>query len=136
MEGIDDILVMLQPIAGNDCGAAAAERGIVGFDELALVHHFQGFVTRQNRLLRRRAHIGEDQPIAFLDGIPGLAHFIAKESAFRLAGLFETMALGIKKPAVIAAAYATLFHLPIIERRAAMRAARMDEAGLARPVSK
>src|SRR3954454_23199021 len=46
------------------------------------------------------------------------------------------MALGIKKPAVIAAAYATLFHLPIIERRAAMRAARMDEAGLARPVSK
>ena len=112
---------------GNDRRPAAAERGIVCFDELALVHHFETFVARQHRLALGRPHIGEDQPVALLDRIPGLAHLLAKQAAVRLAGLLKAMALRVEQPAVIAAADAALLDLAVIERRAAMAAARVDE---------
>ena len=69
--GIDHVLEMLQPVAGNDGRAAAADRAVVGLDELAVVHLFQAFVARQHRLFLGRSHIGEDQPVAFLTGYQG-----------------------------------------------------------------
>ena len=50
--GVDHVFKMLQPVAGNDRGPAAAERGIVRLDELAVVHLFQAFVARQDRPFR------------------------------------------------------------------------------------
>src|SRR6185312_270265 len=96
---VDDVLKMLQPVAGNDIGPAAADRRIIGLDELAIVHVFQAFVARQGRLLLGRSEIGEDQAVAFLHGVPGLAHLVLEQAALGLAGLFEAMALGVELPA-------------------------------------
>ena len=35
---IDDVFVMLEPIARDDGGTSAADRGVVGFDEFAFAH--------------------------------------------------------------------------------------------------
>ena len=121
--GIDHVLEMLQPVAGNDGGAAAADRGIIGLDEFAVVHLLQAFVGRQHRLFLGRAHIGEDQPIALLHRVPGLAHLVLELAALGFAGLFEAMALGVELPAVVAAADAVFLDLAVIERGAAMAAA-------------
>ena len=126
--GIDHILEMLQPVAGNDGRSAAADRGVVGFDEFAVVHVFQALVARQHRLFLGGAHIGEDQPVAFLDRVPGLAHLVPELAAVGFAGLFEATAFGVELPAVIAAADAVLLDLAVIERGAAMAAAGMQQA--------
>ena len=135
MVGIDHVLEMLQPVAGNDGRSAAADRGVVGLDELAVVHFFQRFVARQHRLFLGRSHIGEDQPVAFLDRVPGLAHLVLELAAVGLAGLFEAMAFGVEFPAVVAAADAVLLDLAVIERGAAVAAARMQQADAAMPVA-
>src|SRR5207245_8434866 len=99
-----------------------------GLDELAVVHCFQAFVARQGRLLLGRSEVGEDQAVALLQGIPGLPYLVLEQAALGLAGLFEAMALGVELPAVIAAADAVLLDLAVIERGAAMAAARVQEA--------
>ncbi len=89
-------------------------------------------VARQRRLLGRRAHIGEDEAVAFLERIPGLADFLALAPALGLARLIEAASLHVEEPAVIAAADAVILDPPVIERRAAMAAARIEQAGPAR----
>ncbi|MGY4419174.1 hypothetical protein ACVWY2_001599 [Bradyrhizobium sp. JR6.1] len=135
MIGVGDVLEMLQPVAGDHGGPAAADRGIIGLDEFAVVHILQALVARQHRLLICRAHIGEDQAVAFLHRIPGLAHLALEQAAFGLAGLFEAAALGVELPAVIAATDAVFLDLAVIECGAAMAAARMQEAHPAMPVA-
>ncbi|MEY9384258.1 hypothetical protein ABIF93_002515 [Bradyrhizobium japonicum] len=129
--GIDHVLEMLEPVAGDDRGAAAADRGIVGLHELAFVHVFQAFVSRQHRAFLGRAHIGKDQPVALLDRVPGLADLVLELAAVGLAGLLETAAFGVELPAVIAAADAVFLDLAVIERGAAMAAARVQQADAA-----
>ena len=126
--GIDHVLEMLQPVAGNDRRAAAADRGIVGLDELAVVHLFQAFVARQHRLFLGRSHIGEDQPVALLQRDTRAGAPCPEQAALGLAGLFEAVALGVELPAVIAAADAVFLDLAVIERGAAMAAARVQQA--------
>ncbi len=135
MVGIDHVFEVLQPVAGNHGRSAAADRGVVGFDELAVVHLFQAFVAWQHRLFLIRSHIGEDQPIAFRNRIPGLAHFVPELAAIRLAGLFEAAAFGVELPAVITAADAVLLDLAIIEGGAAVAAARVQQARTAMSVA-
>ena len=112
-------------------GPAAADRGIVGLDELAVVHLLQAFVARQHRLFLGRSHIGEDQAVALLHRVPGLAHLVLELAAVGLAGLLEAMALGVELPAVVAAADAVFLDLAVIERGAAMAAARVQQADAA-----
>ena len=81
------------------------------------------------------AHIGEDQPIAFGNGVPGLAHLVPELAAIGFAGLLKAAAFGIELPAVIAAADAVLLDLAIIERGAAMAAAGVQQADAAKPVA-
>ena len=133
--GIDHVLEMLQPVAGNDGGPAAADRGIVGLDELAVVHRFEAVVARQHRLFLGRTHIGEDQPVALLHRVPGLADLVLEQAAFGLAGLLQAMALGVEFPAVVAAADAVFLDLAVVERGAAMAAAGVQQAGAAVPVA-
>src|ERR1051325_1877765 len=117
---------MLQPVARNDRGAAAADRAVVGLDELVLVHGLQTVVARQHRLFVRRAHIGKDQPVAFLDGVPGLAGLVLERAAIGLAGLLEAVALGVEFPAMVAATDTVIFDLAIVERGPAVAAARVQ----------
>ena len=136
MVGIDHVLEMLQPVAGRNDDAAAADRRIVGLDELALAHHFQALVARQHRLLLGRAEIGEDQAVTLLDRIPGLAHALAlRARRVGLARHLQAMAFDVEQPAVIAAADAALFDLAVVQRGAAMRAARHHQAGPSAAVS-
>src|SRR5205807_8166719 len=123
------------PVTGNDGRSAAADRTVVGFDELAVVHLFQAFVARQHRLFLVRSHIGEHQTVAFGNRIPGLAHFVPELAGIGLAGLFEAAALGVELPAVIAAADAVLLDLAIIKRGAAVAAAGVEQAWAAMPVA-
>src|SRR5439155_19036906 len=104
--GVDYVFVVLQPVAGDDGGAAAADRGVIGLDVLALIHGFEAFVAWQHRHFLGRPHIGEDHAVAFLDRVPGLSNPVLEQAAFRLAGLLETAAFGIEFPAAIAAANA------------------------------
>jgi len=92
MIGIDDILEMLQPVAGHDLRAAAADAAVVGIDELARVEDFQALVARQHRFLLGWAHIGEGQSVKFLHGIPRLTHAITEAAAFGFAGLLQAAA--------------------------------------------
>src|SRR5262249_6567043 len=107
----------------------------VGFDHLAGLELLQALVTGQRRLFLRRPHIGEDEPVELGDRIPGLAHATASEAAFRLARLVEAATLDVEQPAVIAAADAPLLDLAVIERGAAMAAARLPQARPALPVA-
>jgi hypothetical protein len=133
--GIDHVLEMLQPVAGNDGWPTAADRTVVGFDELAIVHCFQRFIARQHRLFLGRAHIGEDQTIELLDRIPGLAHLVLEPATIGLAGLLQAMAFGVELPAVIAAADAIFLDLAVIERGATVAAAGVEQADLALAVA-
>src|ERR1700704_3363589 len=80
-------------------------------------------------------HIGKDQSVALLQRIPGLAHPIAFEPAFGLARLLEAAPLGVEQPAVIAAANPALLDAAVIERGAAMAAARLHQSRLTAPVT-
>src|SRR5712671_975792 len=80
-------------------------------------------------------HIGEDQPIAFGNRVPGLAHLVPELAAIGFAGLLKATALSIELPAVIAAADAVLLDLAIIERGAAVAAAGVQQADTAMPVA-
>src|SRR6185369_8658727 len=80
--------------------------------------------------------IGEDQPVALLDRVPGLAHLVLEQAAVRFAGLLQAATLGVELPAVVAAADTIVFDLAIIKSGAAMAAARMQEPGAAAPVAK
>ena len=108
---------------------------VVGFDHLARLELFQALVARQHRLFLRRPHIGEDQSVELLHGVPGLAHAIALEAAFGLARLLEAMALGIEQPAVVAAANAAVLDAAVIERRAAVAAVRLHQPRPPAPVT-
>src|SRR5216683_4350647 len=126
---------MLQPVAGNDRWAPAADRRIVRLDELAVVHHLQAAVARQHRPFLGRPQIGEDQPVALLHGIPGLAHLVLEQSALGLAGLLKAAALAVEFPAVIAAADAVVLDLAVVEGGAAVAASRVEQAGTAASVT-
>ncbi len=136
MVWIDNVLEMLQPVAGDDRRPAAADRGIVGLDELAVVHVLEALVARQHRLFVGRAQIGEDQPVQLLHGIPRLANLVLEHPAVRFAGLLEAVALRIEFPAVITATDAVILDLAVVERGAAVAAARMQQAGAAKPIAK
>src|SRR5882757_6034115 len=136
MVGIDHVLEMLQPVARRDDDAAAADRGIVGLDELARPHHLEALVARQHRLLLGWAEIGEDQAVALLDRIAGLAHALAlRAGRVGLAGHLQAVAFDVEQPAVIAAADAALLDLAVVQSRAAMAAARIDQARSPLPVT-
>jgi hypothetical protein len=47
VERVDQVLVVLQPVARNDRRAAAADAVGVGLDELAVVEPFERVVARQ-----------------------------------------------------------------------------------------
>src|SRR5438552_46465 len=103
---------------------------------LAFVESLQQVVTRQRRLAIGWTEVREDQSVLLGYGIPGLANAIAQtQSAFGLARLFQAAAFRIEKPAVIAAADSLFFHSAVIEAGAAVRAARINQAGLAGAVA-
>src|SRR5262245_62297192 len=93
-------------------------------------------IARQDRLALRWAHKGEDETVTLFDRIPGLPNLVPKQTALRLAGLFKTVALRVKQPAVIAAADAARLHLAVIKRGTSMAATRMDQACACRAVTK
>ncbi len=127
------VVEMMCPATGNDDRAAGNE--VRGFDDLVGVELVEHIPARQHRLFLGRAKIGEDQPIAFFDRIPGLAHMVAMLAELGLARLFEAMAFSVEEPAVIATADAAILDLAVIKRRAAMGAARIEQAGLATAVA-
>ena len=133
--GIDHILEVLQPITRNNRRSAAADGSVVGLDEFAVVHLLEAFVARQHRLFLGRPHIGEDQAIAFLNRVPGLAHLVPELAAVGFAGLLQAAALGVELPAVIATADAVLLNLAVIERRAAVTATGVEQASAAEAVA-
>src|SRR5262249_18421982 len=73
--------------------------------------------------------VGEHQAVALGDRVPGLAHALALRACrVGLAGHLQALAFDVVEPAVIAAADAARFDLAVVERGAAMTAARIDQA--------
>src|SRR6185436_19916481 len=131
VQAVDHVLPVLQPVAGNDRRAAAAEAGVVGLQRLALAELLEHVDARQQRLLLGRPEVGEHQAVALLEPIPGLADVVAELAALGLARLVEAAAVDREHPAVIAAAYALGLDPSVVEGCAAMSAARMHQAGTA-----
>ena len=79
VEAVDEVLVVLQPVAGNDlrarrrrcCWSSASS-------DSPSPSCSSTSIARQHRLLLGRAEVGEDQAVALLDRIPGLAHVAAR----------------------------------------------------------
>ena len=107
-------LVMLHRVAGHDRSAARADAAVVGFDHLAGHRAFPGTRSAATRVSYRAGPYRRKEPIGFLHRIPGLAHAVALEPAFGLAGLFEAAPLHIEQPAVVAAADAALLNAAIV----------------------
>ena len=84
MERVDDVLVMLQPVAGCDGATTAADAGVVHVDELSGVELLQRVVARQHGLAVGRPQVGKDEAVALLHGVPGLAHLVAELAAQHL----------------------------------------------------
>jgi hypothetical protein len=135
VSGATTFFEMLQPVAGDDGGTASAKRGVVGLDELPVIHPLQAIVRRQHRSFLGRSQIGENQSVAFLNRVPGLAHLVLERAAVRLTGLFEATALGVELPAVIAAADAVLLDLAIVRGWSAVAATRVQQARAATAVA-
>ncbi len=116
MERVHHVLIMLKPVARHDDRPARTDAAVIRLDELARVQIFQHVIDRQDRLLLRRSHIGEDQAIAFLKRIVRLAHLATRRRAhIRLARLFDTATVHGKHPTVVAAADTLFFDTPVIE---------------------
>ena len=135
MVRIDHILEVLQPVAGDHGRSAATDRAVVGLHEFVLVHIFQGFVARQHRFSLGRSQIGEDQPVAFPDRVPGLSHLVPELAAVDFAGLLKAVAFDVEFPAMVAAADAVFLDLAVVQRGAAVAAARVQQASAAMPVA-
>jgi hypothetical protein len=73
VQAVDDVLPVLQPVARDDRRAAAAEARVVGLERLALAELLEHVDARQEGLPLRRAEVREDQAVALLERIPGLA---------------------------------------------------------------
>ena len=135
VKAVDDVLEVLQPVAGNDCRPATAETRVVGLEELAEPELLQHVDARQHGLGLRRTEICEDEPIALGHRIPRLAHVAAQLAALGLARLIQAAPVGRELPAVIAAANTVVFDSAVVKRGAAVHAARVHEAGTAAAVT-
>ena len=113
----------------DDLRAAATDAAVVGFEHLAGIEVFKALVARQHGFFPGRTHIGPDQAVQLLHGIPGLAYALARQAtAARFAGLLHAAALHVEQPAVVAAADAALLDLAVEQRGATVRAVRIDQA--------
>lgn len=110
----------------------SVDKNLIG----AVLQILEQVVTRQGRLLCRRADVCEDDPVTLFNRMPRLPVAMEIGSAFRLARHFETLPLSIEEPAMIAAANALFLDARIKQRGAAMDAARIDQAGMAALVAK
>ena len=82
----------------------------------------------KQRLGARRAHIDENEPAIFRHRVGGLPHIHCLAELLGLARHVDALALRIVEPAVIAAAQSLLLDAAPFERRAAMRAMRVEGA--------
>lgn len=108
--GVDDILVMLQPVAVLDHpdGVVAPQPHPAQHDVLAPFLTIPGRVDdvepRKQRLGAGRAHIDEDEPAVFRHRVGGLPHIHRLAELLCFAWHVDALALGIVEPAVVAAA--------------------------------
>ena len=116
---VDADLHRLQPIAfpqtleGEDMGVGGAETVEVG---------------KLRRLTR--PHVGEDDAVLFDHGVRGCLDLFVHFRAFRLARLFDALAVAVEMPAVEGAAQPVILKPPETEIGAAMRAGTIDQAKL------
>ena len=116
---VDADLHRLQPIAlpqtleGKDMGVGGAETVEIGeFRRLT------------------RPHIGEDDAVLFDHGVRGGLDLLVHLRAFRLARLFDALAVAVEMPAVEGAAQPVILEPPETEVSAAMRAGTVNQAQL------
>jgi hypothetical protein len=128
VEGIDQVFVVLQPVARDDLRATATDAVVVDFEELAFFQSFQTFVARQHGFLFRWPHVGPNQSIKLLHRVPRLADFVAMHIVGRFAGALFAVTLHIEQPSVVAAPDAFILHFAVKQGRASVRAVGVDQA--------
>src|SRR6185503_196802 len=97
MQGVHEVLVVLQPVAGDDHGPATADAVRIGLEELAGIEDLERLPAGQGGLAIRRAEVREDQSVALLHRIPGLPHPVALATATGLARLLQAVPLGVEE---------------------------------------
>ena len=127
MVGIRDVVEVLKPVARDDYRPASNDTESIGFDKLPLVHLLETSVSRQHGFTIRGTHVSEDQAVAFLQRVPGLADLVPVARAGGLAGLVKAPSLDIEQPAMITAANAAFVYLAVIQRSASMRTPGIDQ---------
>src|SRR5665213_1233828 len=95
----------------------------------------QNVVAREHRHLVRWAHVRPDEAVKLRQRIPGLPDAVLVNATFDLARLIQTSSIDREQPAMIAAANAFVFTFAVVQRCAAMGAARIQKSGLASAVT-
>jgi hypothetical protein len=134
VEGVHDVLEDLEPITIEDLAASETVRRAVGDDRALSL--FENVEARKSGHPIERAHVSEDEAVVLAAGIPRLSDAVLVSTFGRLAGLIETPAGNIEKPAVIAAAQALGLDATVIEGSPPMAAARVEETEPPRSVAK
>ena len=127
------VLVGLEPVAGRDC--RPAERKMIDDHDLLVVAQvLEDVVPREDRLLVRGPHVGEQHAVVFDHRVPGLAIRSLITPAVGLTGLIEALPVGAEEPAVIRTPNAVVFDATEVQRCAAVTAPRLHEPRCARKV--
>ena len=92
---VNQVFVMLQPVAGDDAGSTTTDAAVIGFEKLTCVEHVQTFVGWQHRLFVWGSHVGPDQAVVLLQRIPRLANFVF-ESAWAYPGNGDRQSLNLR----------------------------------------
>ena len=115
---VENVLEMLKPVERNDAGevAAAAYVLVVGENVFVVAQVLERAVPGEQWLLFRGPEVCPDQSITFFDRVPRLAEFVAIGAALGFTWLVGAVALGIERPAVIAAANTVIIDAALEQR--------------------
>ena len=84
VDGVDGVLLALEPVGVEDGGPNLPEDVVVG----------EYVPSRQNRS-RRRAEVGPDEAAELLDGVRRNLHAVRERALWVLGGHLEALALGV-----------------------------------------
>jgi hypothetical protein len=119
---VDRVLPNLKPVEVlRHAGNVAYRTGHFGEVSVSLLERFHAVITREGRLAVGRSHIYKHQAIALLNRVPRLTAKIAAAASIGLTCLFETMALNVILPAVVAATNTVVLNSAVVEAATSVR---------------
>ena len=123
VERVHEVFLALEPVAVLGAPHPGSEARL---QRASL--RLQDVVTRQQRHLLQRPHVGEQQSAIFLHRVGGVPDMVLDRAVGRLQRHVEDASLHVVEPAVVAAAQPVPLHPAILQRGAPVAAAEEKES--------